>query len=218
MDIIKNNYFYTKCIWSIAYGNNSRQTIDYLFNFLGLDSMRMYACLDIFMGENNYFLTDEARDNLRLLVKYLKDVVNCDFNRIDTLLADNGFNLINGFVLTQYEKRLMYDKAPAVLIDSKNKARYFEYLRLMLINDSDVLMTHSSKCDKRTFETLKAPMFSSDILRYIGSINMITSEYPSVLYDELFMDRVKLVSNIIDDREKTQNIQKFYTKFKNRIF
>lgn len=218
MDIVKSDYFYTKCIWSIAYGNNPKQTIDYLFNFFGLDSMKMYNCLDVFLGENNYFLTDEARENLKLLVKHLKGVLtDWDFQSIDSMLIGNDFNLIDGFILTQYEKRFMYDNAPASLVDSNNKARYFEYLKSMIVNDTDVLITHSSKCDKRTFEVYKAPMFSSDVLKYIGSVNMIVSERPSILYDELFMDRVKLISSIIENSEQTENTQKIYTMFKNRL-
>ena len=128
-NITKTEYFYGKCIWAIAYCDNPREKINYLFNFFGVDASKMYDALVDFLGENNYFLDDSARENLTGLVRYLKAALpRNDYSKIDAALVDNSFTLIDGFTLKQYEKRFLYDKAPTALVDNKFKKRYFIFL------------------------------------------------------------------------------------------
>lgn len=217
-NITKTEYFYGKCIWAIAYCDNPREKINYLFNFFGVDASKMYDALVDFLGENNYFLDDSARENLTGLVRYLKAALpGNDYSKIDAALVDNSFTLIDGFTLKQYEKRFLYDKAPIALVDNKFKKRYFELLRSMLVNDMDVMISHSSKCDKHTFKTRKAPEFVREMLKYIGSVNNIITEKPSILANDLFLTRVNYIADAMEPVEKTQNTQKIYEMFKGRI-
>lgn len=217
MDYIKSDYFYCKCLWAIAYCKNPRETVYYLFNFFGLDKDKMYRVLNDFFV-SNYFLTDSARNNLNFLVNFLKsNCIGYDFSSIDASIKGNDFSLIDGFILTQYEKRFMYDNAPSELVNNDNKKKYFELLKSMLVNDMNVLMTHSSKCDNRTFSTIKVNDFINDnTLKYIGSINMIIDEYPQVLSSEIFVNRVHMVCDGLDCKDKTDNVQKIYTMFKDK--
>ena len=215
---IRSDYFYGKCIWAIAYSENSKQTINYLFNFFCIDASRVYSSLIDFLNENNYFLDDFARNNLVVLVQYLKNVLpSYDFKGIDSKIRDDSFTLIDGFILSQYEKRFMYDEAPASLVSSDNKDKYFDILKSMIVNDMDILITHSTKCDEKTFEMNKSNKYVNDILKYIGSINMIIGEYPSILEDEVFLSRVNFVSDRMEEIKKSDNTQMIYTMFKKKI-
>lgn len=217
-NIIKSDYFYSKCIWAVAYGDNPKKTIDYLFNFFCVDASKIYVALIGFLNMNNYLLTDEARENLCVLVRYLKAVFpKSDFSMIDSKIVDNSFTTIDGFILSQYEKRFLYQNAPLALVNSDNKKAYFEFLKSMIANDMDVLITHSPKCDRVVFETDKAVMHATQMLKYIGSVNMIVTEHPTILENELFLSRVNCVSNIMSGINMSDNTQKIYTKFRDRI-
>lgn len=217
-NIIKSDYFYSKCIWAVAYGDNPKKTIDYLFNFFCVDASKIYVALIAFLNMNNYLLTDEARENLCVLVRYLKAVFpKSDFSMIDSKIVDNSFTTIDGFILSQYEKRFLYQNAPLALVNSDNKKAYFEFLKSMIANDMDVLITHSPKCDRVVFETDKAVMHANQMLKYIGSANIIMTEYPTVLNNELFLSRVNYISDIMDNIEKSDGTQMIYTKFRDRI-
>lgn len=217
-NIIKSDYFYSKCVGAVAYSSNPKQTINYLFNFFGVDTLKIYYALIEFMNTNNYFLNDDARENLLLLVNFLKSSLpDYDFSMIDSIIVDNGFTMVDGFILSQYEKRFLYENAPFALVTSNNKKEYYEYLKSMIVNDMDVLITHSPKCDKVTFETDKAVMHATQMLKYIGSVNMIMTEHPTILENELFLSRVNRVSDIMSGIDMSDNTQKIYTKFRDRI-
>jgi hypothetical protein len=217
-NITKTEFFYGKCIWAIAYCDNVREKINYLFNFFSADASMMYDALSDFLGENNYFLDGSARENLAALVRYLKSALpGNDYSKIDAALADNSFTLIDGFTLQQYEKRFLYDKAPSSLVDPRYKKRYFELLRSMLVNDMDIMISHSCKCDKHTFEARKTPEYLSEMLKYIGSVNELITDKPSILANDLFASRVNLVADAMEPIPKTQNTQKIYEMFKQRI-
>ena len=111
----------------------------------------------------------------------------------------------------------MYDNAPEQIVAPNNKERYFDRLKSMLVNDMNVLITHSSRCDSRTFNTIKINEIVDDNpLNYIGSINMIVDELPEILNNQLFVDRFHMVCGRLDEKEKTNNTQKIYEMFKGK--
>ena len=83
-NIIKSDYFYERCIWAIAYCDNPKQNIDYLFNNLGIDKAKAYDVLNSFLAINYYALDDTARENLNYLVNYFKFI----FPKNDFCLLD----------------------------------------------------------------------------------------------------------------------------------
>ena len=121
------------------------------------------------------------------------------------------------FILKQYKIRFMYDNAPKQIVAPNNKEQYFTFLKSILVNDMKVLITHSSRCDSRTFNTIKINEIVDDNpLNYIGSINMIVDELPEILNNQLFVDRFHMVCGRLDEKKKTNNTQKIYEMFKGK--
>ena len=87
----------------------------------------------------------------------------------------------------------------------------------MLVNDMDIMISHSCKCDKHTFEARKTPEYLSEMLKYIGSVNELITDKPSILANDLFASRVNLVADAMEPIPKTQNTQKIYEMFRQRI-
>lgn len=218
-DYIKSDYFYNKCIWGIACSNEPKENISYLFNFFGLDVFEMYWALDSFFAQNNdSYLDKDSKINLGYLIRYLKDRSNgeYEFRHMEANLRESN-DKTNDFILSQCKKRFMYGDEPSELVFSNKRQQNFDFLKSVVVNDMKVLMTHSSRCDSRTFNTIKINEFVNDsTLKYIGSINMIIDEFPEILGNQLFVDRVRMVLNRLDEKAKTSNMQLFYTKFKRK--
>ena len=180
----------------------------------------MFGVLKVFLETgNDWFLNETAKINLGVLVKFLKNGTEDKekFNQIESKLNESDFELIDRFILDEYEKRFMYKKAPLIFIDKKNKDRYFGFLRSMIVNDMNVLISHSSRCDSGTFNFNKLPeILNGDPLKYIGSINCIISENPQILNNQLFVNRIKTVCVNLDSINKAESVQKVYTRFKEK--
>lgn len=218
-NIIKSDYFYSKCIWAIAFDKKPKETISYLFNFFGLDVFEMYWALDGFFAQNNDSNLDkDSKVNLGYLIKFLKDKSNGEykFEHMEANLKEL-YDKTDEFILEQYKIRFMYDNAPKEIVEPNNKDQWLAFFKSMIVNDKDVLITHSPKCDRVVFETDKAVMHATQMLKYIGSVNMIVTEHPTILENELFLSRVNCVSNIMSGINMSDNTQKIYTKFRDRI-
>lgn len=217
---INSDYFYDKCIWMIACCDNPKANVSYLFNVFGLNPNRMYDVLSTFLNFSIYSLDDDSRTNLHFLVRFLRN--NSDdkdkFNKLEDALYDKSLDCTNGFILNQYEKRFGLS-VPISLVDENNKQNSFNHLKSMIVNDVDVLISHSNRCDNVTFNSSKVSEILGDILKYIGSVNMIISEKPEILGDPRFASRVKTVCNVYDSVEKSHNdiVEKTYTMFKNNL-
>ena len=218
-DFIKSDYFYNKCIWAIACDKNPKETISYLFNFFGLDVFEMYWALDSFFARrDDSYLDNNSKINLGYLIKFLKDRSNGQykFEHMEANLRELD-DKTDEFILKQYKIRFMYDNAPEQIVAPNNKEQYFTFLKSMLVNDMNVLITHSSRCDSRTFNTIKInEIVDGNTLNYIGSINMIVDELPEILNNQLFVDRFHMVCGRLDEKEKTNNTQKIYAMFKGK--
>ena len=204
----------------IACCDNPKAKVSYLFNVFGLDPNRMYDVLSTFLNFSIYSLDDDSRTNLHFLVRFLRN--NSDdkdkFNKLENALYDKNLDCTNGFILNQYEKRFGLS-APISLVDENNKQNSFNHLKSMIVNDVDVLISHSNRCDNVTFNSSKVSEILGDILKYIGSVNMIISEKPEILGDLRFANRVKTVCNVYDSMEKSHNeiVEKTYTMFKSNL-
>ena len=221
---LNSDYFYDKCIWMIAFCGNPRKEVSKLFNKYGLNSIRMYNVLSNFLTFNVYFLDDVAKNNLCFLIKFLRNGSNDKekFDKLENSLRDDGLDCTVGFILTQFERRLgesspsdIYDK----LNDEDKKQKYFNYLKSLIINDVDVLISHSDIYDNETFRSIKVPEILRDMNSYIRSVNMIISEKPEILGDPRFVNRVKTVCSVYDSMEKSHNeiVEKTYTMFKSNL-
>lgn len=219
-DYIKSDYFYSKCVWAIACSNDSSETINYLFNVFNLDSSKMFDVLKNFLEtRNDWFLDGVSKRNIGHLIKFLKN--GCDdrdkFNKIESILNESDFELIDRFVLSEYEKRFMYKQAPSIFIAEKNKERYRGFLKSLIVNDMHILISHSSRCDSGTFNFNKLPeILKNEPLKYICSINAIIAENPQILSNQLFVNRIKTVCVNFDSLDKDESVQKIYTRFKQK--
>lgn len=224
-NIIKSDYFYERCIWAIACYTNSKQTIDYLFNYLGIDKVKAYDALDNFLTVNNYALDDKAREKLFLLVNYLKaSLPTKDFRSIDAKLVDREFVFRDGFIRQEYEKRfpefINASNSSQLVIDGdkkNNKETNYESLKAMLYNDMDILISHSIKFDQRTFELNKVNLYVNDKVKYIGSLNSIITDKPSILGNDLFLRRANCVMDNMNPDDKGPFIQKSYVKLREKL-
>ena len=215
-DIIDSGYFCHKCIWVIAYGEKYEETIKYLFDILGINELVMYYAFVDFMNINNEYLNDFSRENLLRFSNYLKRIVpGNDFSAVDRKIADGSSIWIDGFILSQYGIRFM-GKISDSIIDPDKKAKSFEFLKLMLYNDMDVLITHSGKYNSKKFMNEKVNEYTEYMLRYIGSINIIIGEYPSLLKDVTFLSRLKCVVERIENSPKDKVKQNIYKSFKEK--
>jgi hypothetical protein len=222
-NIIKSDYFYERCVWALAYCNNPKQTIDYLFNYLGVDKAKSYEVLNAFLVNNYYALDDSARENLYFLVNYLKSIFpKNDFDNIDSKLVDRSFVFMDGFIQQEYEKRFpefIDSSNSSYLVSTQNNARKnnYESLRAMLYNDMDILVSHSIKFDQRTFELNKVKAYVNDKVKYIGSINSIITDKPSILANDLFLRRANCVMDNMNPDDKGELIQKSYVKLREKL-
>ena len=222
-NIIKSDYFYERCVWALAYCNNPKQTIDYLFNYLGVDKAKSYEVLNSFLANNYYALDDSARENLYFLVNYLKSTFpKNDFDNIDSKLVDRSFVFMDGFIQQEYEKRFpefIDSSNSSYLVSTQNNARKnnYESLRAMLYNDMDILVSHSIKFDQRTFELNKVKAYVNDKVKYIGSINSIITDKPSILANDLFLRRANCVMDNMNPNDKGELIQRSYVKLREKL-
>ena len=214
-NFLNSDYFYTKCIWAIAFSDKPKQQISYLFNFLGIDGNKMVTNLDVFLDWNYTVLERCDRDNLHLLVRFLRNGSFINDKSFDLLenKIEQDFDLTNSFIVNEYEKRYMSNISNDVIYNKKDE--YFNKLRSLFVNDLDVLITHSRKCDNSTFD-IKSDKYIKYYVEYIGSINKIIDENPSLLNDELFVSRVKFVFSKLDATVEPA-IQKTYTKVKDKL-
>lgn len=220
---IESNYFYRKCIFAIAYCKEPRKFIGCLFNgqSIHLDPKKMCDVLDTFLVDN-YYLDGKARSNLQLLIRFLKNSVGEErsFKSIEKGISDNSLDyLTKYFIMDQYQQRLMLDNQPKYLVsDKETQDESFELLKLKIVNDLKILVTHSEKCDAVTFNN-SISSFVSDpdsCYEYICSIGMIIQEYPEILKNDTFVSKMEVICSNIKSRESSDSVQKIYTKFENK--
>ena len=66
----------------------------------------------------------------------------------------------------------------------------------------DILVSHSIKFDQRTFELNKVKAYVNDKVKYIGSINSIITDKPSILANDLFLRRANCVMDNMNPNDK----------------
>ena len=210
-----NEYFYNKCIWTIAFSDKPKQDISYLFESFSIDRTRFLKRIDSFLDVYSYALTDSEIKNISFLLNFLKNDSNKVFvDSINSKLNNKSFKFVDGFIALEFEQRYMVS-VDFSFTDDEHKEYNFNKLKELFINDWDILITHSMKCDNRTF-LLKIDKYVEKYFDYIGSINRIISDQPKILEDKFFSSRVKMVCERIDQKQKDEKMQKIYTMFKGK--
>lgn len=210
-----NEYFYFKCIWAIAYSDNSKQLLFQLFNSFSIEKNMFLKRLDSFLNVNLYALTVPEKKNLNSLLDFLYDNSNASYvESIRTKLNSDSLSFVDGFISLEYEQRYMIPVG-FNFTDEEHKDGNFKKLKQLFLNDLDILITHSMKCDSRTFN-MKIDKYVNDDFDYIGSVNRIISDQPRILEDKFFSSRVKVICQGIDKKEKENGVQLIYSKFKKK--
>lgn len=220
-----NNYFYTKCIWAIAFCNDVDSMVENIFCATKIDVDSMCNMLNIFFSYNRDFLDNDSKKNLSYFVDYLGKLCNDAglSSRYHSSIDRCGDSFIKGFVLTDYEIRYMIDDVPSYITDDENFDRYFKMLKIMYVDDLEILISHLYSDDNSFNESIE--YYIDDCLSYVGSINKIFNDVPSIMKNDLFFSRFNCVCNSLDnafnkninDLSNNKSLVKVYSSFKDKI-
>lgn len=214
-----DKYFYSKCIWAIAYSNNVSEMINVLFSNFNIDYDVFCDMLDIFLGYNYDCIDSASKKNLNYLIEFLHGIPSISngqgfYNKFKGLLNTCDTSRVRGLILSEYELRYMSDD----ISDSLSLAyddKYFSKLKGLIVNDLNVLISHLY-CDNQSFDKF-VDSYMHNSLNYIGSINKIISERPDILNNTLFLSRVHHVCDKLESCISDGYVKKIYNSFRGKI-
>ena len=215
-----DRYFYSKCIWAIAYCDNPAEMINNLFSKFNINYDNFCDMLDIFLGYNYDCVDPVSKNNLACLINHLYSVPNVSnrqgfYNRFKGLLNRCDTSRVRGLILSEYELRYMFQNVPSSIVAPENIDKYFSMLKCLFVNDLDIFISHLYS-DSNSFNKC-IDSYIHNSLNYIGSINKIISDCPDIVKNVTFSSRVHHVCNIMENGVNDSYVKKIYNSFRSKL-
>ena len=170
--------------------------------YRGLMNEKMKENAHVLIGYfDTYFRESKLpdRDNAINLCNELSRIVNSD--KLDYKALSK--NLISEMVARGY------GRTEAVLLTSKNQIdRTYDVINNQRVLDFSILYTHVVMEDSVYFNALKEAILNNET-DYLKSLTFIIMEYPKLLLNKMFLDRLNGAVDALEDN----NMEKFDTKY-----
>lgn len=161
------------------------------------------------MKKNAYNIIEVFTERLKETNEFDKvEIVNMK-NKLVSMVNSSNDSEMEMYLASQLYTRLMNEKLNRKAMRDRNAV--MASVQSFIINDLNLLITHSSVYDDETFMSIYTE-YSTQCLDYMASISAILAEQPNYMDEELFKKRVNLVLSGID-----KNIS-FETKEEKKIY
>ena len=194
-------YLYYKVVEELVFCNNFGKLIESIEKFIVLDSISILEILEQFLKIYNNYMTSDMKKNAYTLIDIFinrlditseeekKDMINKK-NKLISMVNSSSGNKIEEMLRSELDTRLMDKKLTKKSM--KNINTTIAAVKAFIINDLNILITHSSIYDDDTFMLCHGEYVKSN-LDYMACINAIAQECPSMFSEDLFRNRVSIV-------------------------
>lgn len=231
-------YLYLKGLLSIIYTDDYQESLQFFKNHLDINDSYLLTMLSEFMNIYNGAIDEAMKENIYSLIATLREQLP-NYGEEEKRNRNNKINVIiskvnlatddymNSFISEQLRLRYIsiFESLKRFLGAKQEELK--DYIKLSMVDDFNILISFSSLVSDADFKLILDEYLNDDY-ECMFNINALVTEWPSLLKDETFKNRVSILTNELEknisslkddsySKQETQFAQKMFKKYQTNL-